>query len=141
MDNIKKISRSEQRKWAFCLIFEYHFNQSTEAGEIFRLAESLFPDFASTPYVSSAFYGVVENLESLDSVIEKYAVGWKLSRISAVSLSVMRLALYEMLNIDDVPVNVALNEAVELAKIYDTDEAPAFINGILNAAVKGEGIK
>lgn len=142
MENNKKYpSRSEQRKWAFCLIFEHHFNSDVEPTEIYSLARALISDFADTPYVSSAFYGVAQEREALDGLIEKYAVGWKISRISPVSLSIMRLALYEMQSIDDVPVNVAINEAVELAKAFDTDEAPAFINGILNAACKGENIK
>ena len=65
--------------------------------------------------------------------------GWKISRMSRMTVAVLRLALYEMRYVDDVPVGAAINEAVELAKVYDTDEAAAFINGVLGAAARAQG--
>ena len=77
-------------------------------------------------------------MDEIDRKIEEHAKGWKLERISRMSLSVLRLCTYELM-FTDVPKPVALNEAVELAKRYDTDEAPAFINGVLNSVARSLG--
>ncbi len=71
--------------------------------------------------------------KTFDEIIEKYANGWKLSRIPKVNLSVLRLALCEIIYIDGVPENVAINEAVELAKKYSGKEDFSFVNGILGS--------
>jgi len=78
------------------------------------------------------------HIADIDREIEKKAEGWKLSRMSRVDLSLIRLAKYEMDNDDEVPVKVAINEAVELAKIYGGDESPKFVNGVLAKLVKEE---
>ena len=73
--------------------------------------------------------------------IEENAKGWKLSRISKVSMAIMRICVYEMLYVEDVPFNIAINEAVELAKKFDYDKAPSFINGVVNKIAENEGLK
>ena len=78
--------------------------------------------------------GVEEEREELDAVLSEVSVGWPVHRMSAVDRSILRLALYEMLHVDDVPSDVAVNEAVELAKGYSGDEAPAFVGGVLRSA-------
>ena len=77
-----------------------------------------------------------EQQPEIDSIIENNAIGWKKDRISRVSLSLLRLALCEMLFIEEVPTNVSINEAVELAKLYASQEDAAFINGVLGAAAR-----
>ena len=74
--------------------------------------------------------------EEIDAVIEKYSIGWKISRISKVALAVLRLAVCEMMFIDDVPTGVSINEAVELCKKYAANAEPAFVNGILGTVAK-----
>ena len=91
--------------------------------------------------IQTVFEGVQVSLAELDELIGKYSEGWASDRISKTSLSILRLSVYEMKNLDDVPVNVSINEAVELAKKYDDDAAPAFINGILNTLSKAENYK
>lgn len=135
-----KKSRRELREQAFCLIFEFSFNQSLTPQEMYDNAVKIY-GYEDDNYVSTVFYGVCASCSDLDAIISKYLSGWSIERLSHVSLSIMRLCLFEAVNVGDVPVKVALNEAVELAKKYDTDQAPAFINGVLNSAVKGEGIK
>ena len=78
--------------------------------------------------------GVEEEREELDAVLSEVSVGWPVHRMSAVDRSILRLALYEMLHVDDVPPDVAVNEAVELAKGFSGDEAPAFVGGVLRGA-------
>ena len=79
-------------------------------------------------------------MEEIDEKIAENAKGWKKERIARISLAIMRLCVYELL-FSDVPRAVAINEAIEIAKTYDTDDAPAFINGILNTIAKGIGNK
>lgn len=134
-----KKSRRELREQAFCLIYEFSINPSLSPREMYDEAVKIY-GYDDDSYVSAVFFGVCESYEKLDGIISKYLSGWSLDRLSRVSLAIMRLCIYEAVNVGDVPVKVALNEAVELAKKYDTEQAPAFINGVLNSAVKGEGI-
>jgi N utilization substance protein B len=78
--------------------------------------------------------GVEGQQEQLDAVLSEVSVGWPVHRMSAVDRSILRLALYEMLYVDDVPPEVAVNEAIELAKGFSGDEAPAFVGGVLRGA-------
>ena len=112
---------------------EYYESLSVE-GEPF----SQTPDDAQLAYIRDVVLGVQEHLEELDGFIEKYAVGWKVSRISKTALAVLRVALCELRYVEDVPPSAAINEAVELAKHYDEPETVAFINGVLGAYWRGE---
>lgn len=140
-ENNKSFSRTKLREQAFCLLYGYSLCKPSkdELDDYFNTAVQI-NGYGDAPYLKSVFYGVVNEADSLDALIEKYAVGWKKERISRVSLTLMRICLYECRYIEDAPAAVAMNEAVELAKKYDTEKAPAFINGVLNAAVKGEGL-
>ena len=73
----------------------------------------------------------MEQVEKIDSTIEEVSEGWKIKRMGRVDLSIMRLAVYEMKYDEDIPVRVAINEAVEIAKKYGQDNSPSFVNGIL----------
>ena len=77
-------------------------------------------------------------MPELDGYIEKYSVGWKFERLSNIVIALLRIAMYEILYEQDTPNSVAINEAVELCKRYDTQEAAAFLNGILSSFVKEE---
>ena len=88
-------------------------------------------------YISRAVTGVMEHLYELDDYIEKYAVGWNIARISRISKCILRLSMYEVLYMG-IPVGASVNEALELAKQYDSEEAAGFINGIMGAFVEKE---
>ena len=88
-------------------------------------------------YITRAVIGVMEHLYELDDYIEKYAVGWNIARISRISKCILRLSMYEVLYLQ-IPVGASVNEALELAKKYDSDEASGFINGIMGAFVQKE---
>lgn len=129
------MTRTEEREQAFVLIFEKSFNMDTSAEDILDYATEarlLEP----TVFTVSLFKQVYEQLERIDAIIEKYAIGWKKERLSKVALSVLRLALCEILYVDSVPNGVSVNEAVELAKKYATAEDASFINGILGAFIR-----
>ena len=82
------------------------------------------------------FCGIFDNLSDIDAKITENLRGWKLNRISKVSLSLMRIAVYEMLYMDDIPHSVSINEAVTLAKKYSTQDDSSFINGVLGSVSK-----
>ena len=93
-------------------------------------------DFEADEYTEAVFSGVYDNLEEIDSVIKEKAVGWKIERLSLVVLSLLRLSVYEITKMDDIPANVSVSEAVVLCKKYATEEDASYLNGILGAVVK-----
>ena len=98
------------------------------------------PNPKQSEYIRRLVTGVAEHRSELDGYIETYAVGWKFARIPMVAAAIMRVAMFEILYMDDIPNGVAINEAVELAKKYESDEVLRFINGILGTFVQREAI-
>lgn len=90
----------------------------------------------SRPFTRELALGVEQRREELDAIIARHARGWDLERIAPLERNVMRVALYEMEHSDDVPIEVAIDEAIEIAKEYCGAEAPAFVNGVLGAAAR-----
>ncbi|MBQ4290580.1 MAG: transcription antitermination factor NusB [Clostridia bacterium] len=132
------MTRREAREQILALIYEAAFQADRPFSELYETTVRELP-MAEDPYVRSVFLGMEEKLPELDADIDSHTVGWKPERLAKMSRAIMRLALYEMRYSDDVPAAVAIDEAVELAKAYDDDKAPAFINGILNAAARERG--
>lgn len=129
------MTRAQEREQAFILIFERAFNMDTDVDDIIGYAVEarlLEPSVFSV----SLFKQTYEKLPEIDAVIEKYAIGWKIDRLSKVTLSVLRLAICEILFVDSIPHGVSANEAVELAKKYATADDAAFINGILGSFIR-----
>lgn len=133
------MKRSEAREYAFKLIYEATVQREKDLAELISDTEKE-QNFSANKYISETVAGVSEKREELDTLIADNSHGWKLSRISVVSGAIMRLAIYEMLY-GGVPFSVAINEAVELAKRYDHEKAPKFINGILNSIAVQKGLK
>ena len=84
-------------------------------------------------YIDNVVMGVANRVEELNEVISKYSIDWDISRISRLSRTVMQLAIFEILFVDDVPTGVAISEAVRIVKLYDGEEAGSFVNGILGS--------
>ena len=91
------------------------------------------PSRAQLRYIDSVVAGVANREEELNAQIQKFSIGWDISRISKLTRCVMQLAIYETLYVEDVPVGVAVSEAVRLAKKYDGNDTGAFVNGILGS--------
>ena len=135
------MKRTQARENVFYLVFEAIFQKdSCDYADIFQTAQDL-GIIEYDDYTERVFFGVMENLETIDDKIKPYTKGWKFDRLSKVSVAIMRICVYEMLYCDDIPFNVSINEAVELAKKYDFDKAPGFINGVLNNIAQTEGLK
>lgn len=130
------MTRRQAREEAFILIFEKQFN-SLEVSEILEIAKEV-RDLEPDEYINFVFSGVYENLEAIDTIISENAIGWKINRISKVSLCILRLAIFEIKFVEDIPTSVSINEAVELAKKYATKEDASFINGILSTVEKSK---
>lgn len=128
------MTRKQAREEAFILVFEKVFNDCAveEILEIAAEARELEPD----EYIKKVFMGVYENVEEIDGMISENAVGWKIERISKTALCILRLAIFEILYMDDIPASVSINEAVEIAKKYASVEDASFINGILSTVLK-----
>lgn len=97
-----------------------------------RLEEMLNPPANARPFFSKLIKGVIENKQDIDPLIEQYSSNWKLSRMSCVDRNIIRIAAYEMLHCKDIPPKVSINEAVDIGKLFSTEESGAFINGILD---------
>ncbi|HHX17859.1 MAG TPA: transcription antitermination factor NusB [Clostridium sp.] len=130
------MGRRASREMAMKLLYQIEIRKDSIEEQIeTALAEHKFKK-ENLEYINDVLYGVLENKEGIDKAIEKHSKGWKLSRISKVDLSILRLAIYEIVFRKDIPLNVSINEAVELAKNYSGEESGAFINGILGKIKK-----
>ena len=127
------MKRSELREHIFELLFRVEFNSQDEMPEQLRLFfEGLeVLEEKDQIYMEEKYGHIMEKLPQIDQMIGDTAQGWKLARLAKVDLAILRLAVYEMKYDEDVPVGVAINEAVELSKKFGGDESPAFVNGIL----------
>ncbi len=92
-------------------------------------------------YIYTVLNNTIEHVTSINEIITNYSIGWSIDRISKVDLAILQLALSEILYIDEIPYNVSINEAIELAKKYSGDDSTSFINGILGKFIEEEGIK
>jgi N utilization substance protein B len=97
-----------------------------------------FPDDNQLTYISKLVTGVSQHAPELDGYIARYSVGWNFSRISRLAAAIMRVAMYEILYMPDIPNSAAINEAVEIAKGYEEPQVVSFINGILGSFVRAE---
>ena len=96
------------------------------------------PSRAQLSYIDNVVAGVANRQDMLNEEIQKYSIGWDVSRISRLARSVMQLAIFEILYVEDVPTGVAVSEAVRLAKKYDGDDTGAFVNGILGSFARSQ---
>ena len=131
------MTRRQARELAFILLFEKSFNTESSVEELLELAKELAM-FEDDEFSSKLIHTACDNIEQIDEYISNNSKGWKINRISKVALAVIRLALAEILYIDDIPDGVTVNEAVELAKKYSTPEDASFINGLLGTVVRAK---
>ncbi len=133
------LNRRKSREAVLGLVFELEYNKETKTEQLYQNALEL-REIEENDFIREVFFGIYENLEAIDSLIRDKSEGWKTERISKVSLAVMRLCTYE-LKFTDIPFNIAINEAIELVKIYDDEKAKGFVNGVLNSIAQELGKK
>lgn len=129
--------RHQARQDAFCLLFEKTFTDE----DIDQIIEGATQtrDLKVDRFTLDLAKGTAEHVQEIDALIEPKLKNWKLSRLSRVSLSVLRMSVYELKYLTDIPAGVTINEAVELAKQYAGDDEYAFVNGVLGAVAKDLG--
>ena len=127
------MGRSELREHIFRILFRIEFQPKEEMEEQLALYLEELESAKDTEkeYIRTKYAAIAEKVEMIDEKINASVTGWKTSRMGKVDLTILRLAVYEITNDANIPTGVAINEAVELAKIYCSEEAPRFVNGVL----------
>ena len=128
------MKRSEMREQAFFLAFENLFTANDDLSQLIELySDNVEP---VCDYAIEVSNGIIANKDMLNNTINTYLKSWKFNRLPKVCIAILYVAIYEIKFVDSVPVNVAINEAVELAKKYATSDDASFINGILGSVSK-----
>ena len=132
------MKRQKSREKAMELLFSMELSKNTYEETIKTFIEDYEMDLKTidVDYIKNVVKVVTDNLEDIDSRIVNALVNWKLDRVSKVNLTILRLAVGEMLFVDDVPGSVAINEAVELTKKYSDEKSTSFVNGVLDKVLK-----
>ena len=127
------MGRRELREHIFRLLFRREFfpEEEMKEQEEFYIEYLADPEQQEVDYIVQTAEKSMAMIPELDSMVNEHSVGWQTDRMGKVDLTIIRLAVYEMKFDEDIPVSVAINEAVELAKRYGTENSPAFINGVL----------
>ena len=127
------MNRRELRESIFQLLFMTEFNPSEEMGEQKELYLDGIENLQEKDqaYIQDKFEKIRDKITEIDEILNQASKGWKTSRMGKVDLTILRLASYEVLFDEDVPAKVAINEAVELAKKYGSEQSPKFVNGVL----------
>ena len=142
-------SRRKAREIVLCLVFEKEYHKDAECSkllhdllelmenseDVLKLKNTLAEE--DTEYIKKTFFGVFENLNQIDDIISSSIISGKYNRVSKISMALLRIAVYEIMNAgESVSTSVAINEAVELSKIYDDSKAHGFVNGVLGSVAK-----
>ncbi|NMA83830.1 MAG: transcription antitermination factor NusB [Epulopiscium sp.] len=137
------MSRRLAREQVFTLLFQIDFTDSFEEGtEQIERYLAQYPDIESldTNFILEELEGIRQHQDKIDTTLEKYSEGWKVTRMGKVDRAILRLAVYEIFYATDIPVSVSINEAVELAKKFGEDSSPSFINAVLGKIVQQESL-
>jgi N utilization substance protein B len=126
-------TRRLSREQALQALFFMDMHRDPDKDSVGQFCSSFTRDNPTQPYFHRLVDGVLENRQTIDSVIEQFSSNWKLSRMSCVDRNVLRIAVFELLYLADIPPKVSINEAIDVGKRFGTDESGAFINGILDS--------
>lgn len=125
--------KRERRNELLLLMFEREFRGDESPEEIYLISsEERDLPLEVRNYVKGLYFDLIEKIDVIDEYIGKAAKGWKTDRLSKLARCILRVAVYEMLYVEEIPLVISINEAVELSKKYDDPKAKSFINGVLN---------
>ena len=147
------MTRTNAREIVVHLIFHMHYTRETpDETLVTRFADGYYetlqeendvygerPSRRQMAYIRDTLCGIAARRKELEGYIAKYAIGWRLARISVLARAIMELAMYEILYVDDVPTAAAISEAVELTRKYEDEDMVSFVNGILGSFVREAG--
>lgn len=133
------MSRKQAREGAMKLLFQMEEtnNYSNETFEIFL--QNFYFDESETEYIDKTIKEIIEKKDEIDEHIEEQLKGWSISRLASVDLAVLRIAIYEILYRNDIPIEVSINEAIETTKKYSLEDSYKFVNGVLGGFVRSRG--
>lgn len=130
------MGRKVARESAMKFLYQMDVNKDYSISEIDKFLEYGEYNDEEYEYIKEVTEFVIENTEDIDNKIVKFAQGWKINRFAKVDLAILRIAIYEILNRDDIPKEVSINEALEISKKYSSSESGKFLNGILGSFVR-----
>lgn len=130
------MKRRDTRQIILQLLFQMDFTKIEPDEAIDYMLEEHEINGEELSFIKEIVYGTNGNVKNLDEQIIKYTKGWTIDRLPNIDRSILRMSTYELLYKKDTPVKVVLNEAIELAKLFGSDDSPKFINGVLGSIVK-----
>lgn len=130
------MGRKYARESTMKLLYQMEINSDFSENAINIFFENNIFNEGEKAYIKDAIQTIIDNMKTIDSYIKDNIEGWKLNRLARVDLSTLRIAIYEILFRKDIPVEVSINEAIEIAKKYSTEESSKFINGVLGGFVR-----
>ncbi|MGM0471557.1 MAG: transcription antitermination factor NusB [Bacillota bacterium] len=131
----QEYNRHEARKLAVQTLYQIDVNQESLDKNLEMLSKRIDNYNLADTFLEDIIVGTYQHLSEIDQQLNQSAEGWKVTRMGKVDRNILRLAVYELLYCDDIPLKVAIDEAVELAKDFSTDKSPSFINGVLGRVI------
>ncbi len=132
------MGRKQAREGTMKILYQMSLNGDFSEGELNTYLENFTFDDLEKEYIVDATKKITEKLELIDEHIKSHIEGWEIDRLAKVDLSILRIAIYEILYRSDIPVEVSINEAIEIAKKYSTEDSFKFINGVLGGFVRSK---
>lgn len=130
------MSRKEARVWAMKLVYQMEINKEFNVKAINDFLDYHDIQGNSREYIFKIVSSIINNQEDIDGKIKEYIYGWTFDRLAKIDLSILRIAITEIDDFEDIPSSVSINEAVEIAKEYSTQDAYKFVNGVLGSYVR-----
>jgi N utilization substance protein B len=124
--------RRKSREFALQVLFQLNITKQEAITALTQFQEHFSPDGEVDEFLKRLVLGVLEHLQELDRLIEKYSENWRLDRINIIERNILRMALFELLYCEEIPPKVTINEAIDLGKRYGSEDSGGFINGILD---------
>ncbi len=132
--------RSKSRECALQVLFQLNITKQEPATALSQFQEHFSPGGEADDFTRRLVLGVLEHRRELDRLIERYSENWRLDRINIIERNILRMALFELLHCEEIPPKVTMNEAIDLAKRYGSEDSGSFINGILDR-IQNEVVK
>lgn len=132
------LTRKEAREWIVKFIFQITINETFDKEEVEVFINHFEIDEKHRDFIEGSIFSIIDNLEEIDEKIKANLIGWDFNRLYCIDKSILRVATNEILYDDNMPARVSINEAVEIAKKYSSEDSYRFINGVLGSISKGE---
>lgn len=132
------MTRKEAREWIVKFIFQITINETFDKEEVEVFINHFEIDEKHRDFIEGSIFSIIDNLEEIDEKIKANLIGWDFNRLYCIDKSILRVATNEILYVDNMPARVSINEAVEIAKKYSSEDSYRFINGVLGSISKGE---